>query len=112
MGCQVSTLRFQISQRDWEGGGRGLQSAVLKAAYWPSYRIMLWSAVRQSGCISEMSQIQLTLEYLWSHLHDVDAQKATEVNQNIFHTSLVGVLSGSGPLASVQKQVQTILRNQ
>lgn len=40
-------------------------------------------------------------EYLWSHLHNVDAQKATEVNANIFQTSLVGVLKRARPLASV-----------
>ena len=28
--------------RDWGGGGRGLQSAVLKATYWPRYSSTVW----------------------------------------------------------------------
>lgn len=39
-----------------------------------------------------MSQIQQTFEYLW-YLRNGDAQKAAEVNANIFWTSLVGVPS-------------------
>lgn len=65
-------------------GGCGLQSAILKAAYWPRYWIILCSTVRQSGYTSKMNQIQPMFKYLWWYLHNVDAQNAAEVNANIF----------------------------
>lgn len=77
MGCQVSTLPFQISGGIGEGVGVGCNLLC-----WKQHTGL--GTVQQSGCTSEMSQIRLTFEYLWSYLHNVDAQKATEVNANIF----------------------------
>lgn len=89
MGCQVSMLGFQISW-GWQGGwgrgcagGRGQQSAIVKAAHCRRYRIKTVLRCGTSG----VSQIQQTFEYLW-YLRNGDAQKAAEVNANIFWTSL------------------------
>lgn len=78
MGCQVSPL----DSKSPEGSGRGCRWAVgvgcnlpsWRQPYRPGYRILLFSTVRKSGCISEMSQIHPRFEYLWSHLHNVDAR--------------------------------------